>query len=1276
MPNISFPLQHVSIRVPWHDSGWTGTVCSSPKYNTACLKLKGIADSKREDAEESVAGKAIPELLSNGLPLPPCVKERATFMADFEFDRVTEHPYTRNNSSTHGHFRPTTLRHPAFSAAAVPFRWMMRNEVFGNSKKNDVIPKADRYPLDDVLPEFEPSEDELGFKTNWMQDYRNHTALLKCFWNHVRVQESLVFFYAKQVPLVEDTGKRVLIGVGRVKHLGKFTEYAYDGDPRDRLRSMLWECMVTHTIRPDGSDGFLLPYHEAILKSDEGRAFDPEQVVAFAPEDRFDEFSYGTEHVGNDAAISALLAMRESLNRCAELFGFAAERHEAWIDRELGRLWQKRGPFPGQGAVLSATGVPLGNFVAQALIDKVGEEEDPWNAWFKTLDDPKSHLPTELARRVDSTIAKAWKGMGKDRREFLHLLSRLDLSQSQAEILVSPEMREECGISLHDSEILTNPYLIYESTRLSVEPIALGVVDRGLFPNAMIRKNFPVPEPSHVKTAVDARRLRALSIRNLESAAGNGDTLRQRDDVIRDLRRMENDDEQKTQVTADLIEVAEAELFESEIRVVEMANGRSAYQLERLGIAGDLIRRTVEKRIGGDRHDLKVNWRSALNSFLESNGVKLPEDVEEYEREEKARAEKTAALEELAASRFSVLIGRAGTGKTTLLSVLCAQPKIAKEGVLLLAPTGKARVRMEDVAKKAGIKNSKAFTLAQHLSASGRYDGSTQRYLMTGKRGDRVAKTVIVDECSMLTEEMLAALIESLTSVDRLIFVGDYRQLPPIGAGRPFIDIVARLKPDDFPEDQPHVSAGFAELMIPRRQGAGERDDLLLASWFGGGETSAGDDQVFEILSGKRKSETVQFVTWETPEDLEAVLPTVLNDSLGFDPNLEEWQAFGLSLGGSEWNESIWYGTKYKDKEGSGIAAEAWQILSPVRQKPWGVETLNRLIHTRYKQRTIEQARISTWNSKRSIPKPMGEHQLVYGDKVINNRNQRVFKSRMYPKPADAGYIANGEIGIAVGHRRTRNKPWNPDYLEIEFSTQRGIGFKYYDGDFKEEGEASLELAYALTVHKAQGSEFKTVFLVLPQSPLMMSRELLYTALTRQKEKVVVLLQGSATDLHRFSSERYSAAACRLTNLFGPPNPVEVKGVFLEERLIHNTTRGEPVRSKSEVIIANLLHAKGIEYDYEVELILHGEPQDKFPDFTIEDDNTGKIYYWEHLGMLGDRGYKQRWQEKEQWYRDHGILHQNDGGGPNGTLITTRDDPNGGIDSSYIDKLINEVFGD
>lgn len=375
-----------------------------------------------------------------------------------------------------------------------------------------------------------------------------------------------------------------------------------------------------------------------------------------------------------------------------------------------------------------------------------------------------------------------------------------------------------------------------------------------------------------------------------------------------------------------------------------MADGRRAYQLERLFDVGELIRAKIKKRSEAARHKLEIDWRDELNEQLGP----LPSEPEDKAKEEGAREEKAAALAELAAARFSVLIGPAGTGKTTLLSVLCGRPEISKDGVLLLAPTGKARVRMEDVARRAGTENFRALTLAQFLSRSGRYDAYTRRYLLTGKPGEKGARTVIVDECSMLTEEMMAALIEAITGVHRLIFVGDHRQLPPIGAGRPFADIIATLQPPDIESRPQRVAPSYAELTIPRRQGAGERDDLQLAAWFGGNVVSPGEDQVFEILAGKRTSNTVHFISWEMPDELERDLSAALASTLWPDSRQEEWQAFACSLGGNlDDGGSAWFNYRSKKYESSGRAAEAWQILSPVRQKPWGVEILNRFVHGR-----------------------------------------------------------------------------------------------------------------------------------------------------------------------------------------------------------------------------------------------------------------------------------------------------------------------------------------
>ena len=168
-------------------------------------------------------------------------------------------------------------------------------------------------------------------------------------------------------------------------------------------------------------------------------------------------------------------------------------------------------------------------------------------------------------------------------------------------------------------------------------------------------------------------------------------------------------------------------------------------------------------------------------------------------------------------------------------------------------------------------------------------------------------------------------------------------------------------------------------------------------------------------------------------------------------------------------------------------------------------------------------------------------------------------------------------------------------------------------------------------------------------------------------------MQGSLTAFQRLSSEQHSETASRLTSIFTPPKQVVIGGKFLEESLIHRTARGEAVRSKSEVIIANLLHSKELDYGYEVPLEIDGTT--KYPDFTIEDDNTGETYYWEHLGMLSDSRYRRGWDLKLAWFKENGILPRSDGGGERGTLITTEDSTDGGIDSSEVLQLIEELFG-
>ena len=120
------------------------------------------------------------------------------------------------------------------------------------------------------------------------------------------------------------------------------------------------------------------------------------------------------------------------------------------------------------------------------------------------------------------------------------------------------------------------------------------------------------------------------------------------------------------------------------------------------------------------------------------------------------------------------------------------------------------------------------------------------------------------------------------------------------------------------------------------------------------------------------------------------------------------------------------------------------------------------------------------------------------------------------------------------------------------------------------------------------------------------------------------------------------------------------------------TSRQEFVRSKSELTIAEKLFTAGIDYVYEKALTIGGTT--RYPDFTIEDEETGTTFYWEHCGMLRDPDYRARWERKKQWYREHDILPATEGGGERGTLIETADNERGGLSVPEITEIIERVI--
>lgn len=1060
-----------------------------------------------------------------------------------------------------------------------------------------------------------------------------------------------------------DDPRRVIVGIGRVTKIGAATEYLYENPGRDALRSMVWERNICHSITPEIGDGFLLPYRELLYLAENDETFELASFVLHAPEESFSAFSMGSEHVSHDEAVSVFLSAATLVGRYETLLPGNWGAARQWIDAELNRLWRLRGAYPGLGSVLSALGLPNGTLLAHAiggLLHADGKDDirDPWPLVGEVLHDP-ARLPKELAGSIGKTAARLWDSLQPERRALLKLLARFALTADQALRWYDPEQRAGAWIDLDNAAILANPYQCFEADRGRTDSIPLRVVDRGVFPDPQVLAAIPIPPPSACPEAIDPRRGRALMLQVLETAAGEGHTLLPQEWVVQRVRELEISP--PCAVTADWISAFKSG-FAPELEESATATGAPAWQLERYAASRRLIDTRIKRRLGGARHTGEHDWRALIDQAL-GGAVKKPDATEEA-----ARNEKAAALEELYRSRASVLIGPAGTGKTTLLLALLSLPQLRSGGVLLLAPTGRARVQMQ---KKAG--DVQAYTLAQFLLALDRYDAATGAYLVTdSSQRENGYATVVIDEASMLTEDQLAATLDALqaASVQRLILVGDPRQLPPIGAGRPFVDVIRLLR-----EQPTKPVRGLAELTIVRRQAAGgekdlPRDDVLLSRWFSGEPPDVGADEVWDRIAAG-KAHGVRAIAWKGDEDLQAKLLAELTTHVraGVDPSVGDEAAFEASLGGTIFKDRAYFNVSREEegvRRGGGAAVEAWQILAPLRSGETGVDGLNRWIKRLFRVAVRGWADVEPYYW-RKIAKPMGSQAILYGDKVINVSNGRRYD--VYPK-TEGAYLANGEIGLVIGQYKGKTwKPKGPPWkLEVEFTTQPGVKFGFGGSDFAQDGDERLELAYALTIHKSQGSEFGTTFVIVPNPCRPLSRELLYTALTRQQSEVILFHQGDLRDLMKLSLAERSETARRVTNLFAAPKLFPQAGTFLEEGLIHRTTRGELVRSKSEVIIANLLHSLGLPYGYEQPFTAR-DGTTRYPDFTIEDAESGRYLLIEHLGMLDRPDYFRRWQCKKRWYAAAGVRPFATGQGATDIRLLTTSEVDG-FDAAAIKEQI------
>jgi ATP-dependent exoDNAse (exonuclease V) alpha subunit len=1046
----------------------------------------------------------------------------------------------------------------------------------------------------------------------WVMEPERQTALLRSFWGKLTPNQSLVFFYCDKANAVDDSVRKLIVGIGRIKEVGE--QLYFPQSPWLPGRFPVWSRRLTQDYP---TQGVRLPYQEYI------RGGHPtDGIQCEVPLNVRASFSFVSEHVSDDDAVSIIERVIQALERVKSEGKVPGdwERQIRWLNAVLGEVWSNRGPYPGLGAVLRFLGFDRAySFHREVLVPMARKGENPLE-FVRSLLAGNAKVADPLYQKGIEKAREEW-GRSATRQNLLQELTRFDLSLDQVERLVNPQDRAASGITASNDDIGANPYLLCEQDNgyRKSQPVALETIDQGMLPEGeavrfmgeeLIRKD-------------DKRRTRAVSNAVLKEAARTGDTILTIGELIQKItdrfpesRRCAPDPE---------IFLAEREFHEKRLQIATV-EGIGTVSLKELAELERYVAVTIEKRIAKKNADPQqpINWRLALENVFGKPSTG---------RQDQALTEKETALKVLFRERISVLTGGAGTGKTSVIRILVEElAKVeGKQPLLLLAPTGKARVRLATKTKRL------ASTIHQFLLKQGWVVPPSFILRSSGSQPAFSARTVVIDECSMIPADLMGTLLKAIDAnvVTRLVLVGDPNQLPPIGPGRPFVDIIDWLM-KEHPQNLARLQTAMRASEDDESHSNVDSAGLRLADGFRTTDVVVDDDELLAAVARSESRNDLVAYFWDDHTDLSNKLMQALKEQLAILPG--QYMSLNASFG-------------YAKEKGNRdfTKTEAWQILSPTRMEPYGTEDLNRQIQDRFKGGLIQQC----YQHGSNYPRPFGESQIVWSDKVMQTFNRTM---DAWPANANAlNYVANGEIGI-VDFTGTGKS--GGDYLRVIFSTQPASQYSYR----RFEVDEFLETAYALTVHKAQGSDFDTVLFIIPQSATYISRELVYTALTRFRKKLILLIEKDIQTLIRMRNPDSSATRLRNSHLFRLAMRKSPGYPAFNEPLIHRTTNGVAVRSKSEVIVAEVFEKNGISFLYEQPLPSRSDPKDfRLPDFTIS--YQGDIFYWEHLGMLGLPVYREAWEKKRVWYEQNGYGSQ---------LITSQDGQDGSIDAQAIEHTVKQ----
>lgn len=486
-----------------------------------------------------------------------------------------------------------------------------------------------------------------------------------------------------------------------------------------------------------------------------------------------------------------------------------------------------------------------------------------------------------------------------------------------------------------------------------------------------------------------------------------------------------------------------------------------------IGVAPDKVEAAIDRL--GDTGDIRCDTVAGLEACylaklyedesytaarlkaMSKRKFRSPFNVDGFiERLENANGIRYAPMQkeaiELAIKNQMLLItGGPGTGKTTILKGILSLYDELGLDTFLAAPTGRAAKRMTELSGR------EAATIHRLLGAKMSEDGET--VVFTKDEEDKLScDALIIDECSMVDITLMKAILSAVKPECRMLLVGDADQLPSVGPGNVFSDIIrSGIVPTVRLTEIFRQKGGSRIVSNAHMINRGEHPDF---------EANTGDFFRLKRLQGGSAVDTiVELCSRRLPDNMK-------------------------------------------------IPSNQIQVLSPSRKGETGTANLNKRL----------QAALNPPDEGKK-EKLFGDVVFREGDRVIQIKNNYdiIWKSRS--GQAGAG-IYNGDIGV-ITEIDTASEMICVDYEDR---------LAYYGFEMLNE----LEHAWALTVHKSQGSEYRAVVLALnPGVQMLLTRGVLYTAVTRAKELLIMV--GDDAVAHRMienhkQSRRYSALRIRLAD--------------------------------------------------------------------------------------------------------------------------------------------------